>query len=279
LSVEPWLQTTTAPGAALTAEKLDQLLVKYDPDGKERAISYRSYDGTLTIGGRGASKVIDVATGEAKPGPGLAATVMNTARRMHETLLIDAGWLVLASTGVMLALAVIGVAMGLPRLSNTASGWHMGLAWILLPLVVLSPLTGIFLATGVTFQGPPPAAAQTREAPLPLKEALKVVAQSHDLSGLIWLRPLGPRLVARVMEGGEAKAYAVTRQGTVAMPRNWPRLWHEGNFAGIWSSMMNVITSLALLGLLGTGVWMWSIRQIRRARRRRSRLVPAESRA
>ena len=155
----------------------------------------------------------------------------------------------------------------------------MGLAWILLPLVVLSPLTGIFLATGVTFQGPPPAVTQVREAPLPLKEALKIVAQNHDLAGLIWLRPLGPRLVARVMEDGEAKAYAVTRQGAVAMPRNWPRLWHEGNFAGVWSSLMNVITSLALLGLLGTGVWMWSIRQIRRARRRRSRLVPAESRA
>ena len=70
----------------------------------------------------------------------------------------------------------------------------------------------------------------------------------HDLSSLVWLRPQGGRMLARLAEDGEFRVYAVMRKGTVAMPRNLPRLWHEGNFAGGWSSLMNVITSLAMAG-------------------------------
>ena len=45
--------------------------------------------------------------------------------------------------------------MGLPRLRNTVAGWHKATAWILLPLVVLSPLTALAMAFGVTFTTPP----------------------------------------------------------------------------------------------------------------------------
>ena len=162
---------------------------------------------------------------------------------MHETLLIDAGWLVIASTVAMLVLALLGVLMGLPRLENTLSGWHKAMAWGLLPLIVLSPLTGLFLAAGITFASPPPAAASAQGAPLRLAEAVRIVGESHDLSTLVWMRPQGGRLLARLVDGGEYRVYAVTRDGTTAMPRNWPRLWHEGNFAGAWSALMNVVTS------------------------------------
>ena len=61
------------------------------------------------------------------------------------------------------------------------------------------------------------------------------------------------------------------REGTVAMPRNWPRLWHEGNFAGGWSALMNVVISFAMIGLLVTGMWIWLRRQFRRYARRAPR--------
>jgi hypothetical protein len=140
------------------------------------------------------------------------------------------------------------------------------MAWGLLPLIVLSPLTGLFLVYGITFASPPQGGGG-RSAPLPLKEAVRVVGEKHDLSTLVWLRQQGGRQLVRLVDGGEYRVFAVTANGTVATPRNWPRLWHEGNFAGVWSALMNVVISLAMVGLLVTGVWIWVRRQLRRRTR------------
>ena len=277
LSFEPWLVTRAIQPSSVTADKLESLLKQYDPAGQARGLVFRSYDRTLTIGaGRGAGgTVVDFDSGRPLAGPSTMANVLVTTRRLHETFLLDLGWLVVASTVAMLALATLGVLMGLPRFSNTLSGWHKGMAWCLLPLIVLSPLTGLFIATGVTFVPSQPAPAAQQGPPLRLAEAVRIVARSHDLSGLAWLRPQGGGLRVRVVEGGEVRIYAVTRGGTQPTPRNWPRLWHEGNFAGGWSSLMNIVTSMAMLGLLGTGVTIWTLAAIRRRARQAERAATA----
>jgi uncharacterized iron-regulated membrane protein len=277
LSVEPWLVVRAIAPGTLTAAKVQALLDRHDAQGQARALSYRSYDNTLTIGGRGGGRIVDAASGEAQSAPSRLASLLGTARRTHEHLLLDLGWAVVASTMAMLALALFGVLMGWPRIRNTLAGWHKAMAWGLLPLVVLSPLTGLFLVYGVTFSGAPPAAARPQGPPPTLREAVDIAGRSHDLSALVWLRPLGGRMALRVVEEGEYRLYAVTRAGTVALPRNWPRLWHEGNFAGIWSSLMNLVVSVAMLGLLGTGVWMWLRRRLRVRSRpaRAGRAAPA----
>ncbi len=84
-------------------------------------------------------------------------------------------------------------------------------------------------------------------------------------------------MLARLVEGGEYRAYVVTRDGLRPMPRNWPRLWHEGNFAGAWSSLMNVVTSAAMIGLLVTGPWMWLRRTLRRRRRQRPKHLASQA--
>lgn len=270
LSFEPWLvERAIAPGT-LTADKVQALLSRHDSNGQARALAYRSYDGTLTIGARkgGAGTTVDAASGQAVAGPSPLATILLTSRRMHETLLMDMGWLVIASTSAMLALAVLGILMGWPRFANTVPGWHKAMAWGLLPLIALSPLTGLFLAYRITFTAPPPAPAPAQGPPISLSEAVQIVGARHDLSGLVWVRPMGGRMLARLVESGEYRVYAVTRQGTALQPRNWPRLWHEGNFAGAWSAAMNVVISLAMMGLLVTGLWIWLRRQLRRRTRR-----------
>ena len=275
LAFEPWIVVRAIQPAALTVDKVQALLARHDASGQVRSMTYRSYDDTLTLSaGRRGGTVIDVRTGEALPEPSAMARTLQTMRRMHEALLIDAGWLVIACSGAMLALSLLGILMGWPRFANSVSGWHKGMAWGLLPLIILSPLTGIFLAAGITFapapsrpSGPPEGGA------LSLQDAVRVVGQHHDLSGLVWLRTQGGRLVARIVEGGEYRTFAVTRDGTTALPRNWPRIWHEGNFAGIWSAAMNVIISVAMLGLLVSGVWIWSRRQLRRRRNRLQRVA------
>lgn len=280
LSVEPWLVESGIQTNALDAARVLSILDRNDPGGQARMLAYRSYDNTLTLGGRpggagmGAATVIDATTGAVLPGPSTLAKVMVTARRLHETLLLDAGWLVTASTIAMLAIIALGLAMGLPRFANTMQGWHKAIAWGVLPLVVLSPLTGLFMALGLTFAGGTPPAAQ---GALPtLREAVAILGESHDLSNLIWIRNQGPRLMARLDEGGAYKAYEVTQDGAREMAANWPRLWHEGDFAGMWSALLNLVTSLAMALLLGTGLWIWLRRQIRRRSRRRQHALAAQ---
>ncbi len=271
LSFEPWLAGRAIQSGALTPAKIEALLQRHDPQGRASAIAYRSYDNTLTIGARGQGKIVDASSGEAQPGPSGLANFLVTARRLHETLLLDAGWLVIASTVAMLMLAVLGALMGWPRIRNNIAGWHKAMGWGLLPLVVLSPLTGIFIAAGVTFTGPP----QTAAGPAPrLAEAVRILGAQHDLSGLVWLRPQGGRLMARIIEGGEYRVYAVTKDGAVATARNWPRLWHEGNFAS-WAPWMNAILSVALIGLLVTGPWLWLRRKLRHRASRTRRAAAA----
>ena len=267
LSFEPsFVVGSIAPGT-LTPAKVEALLAKHDAGGQARGINFRSYDRTLTIGGgRGnPGKVVDVGTGELRPGPGTLASVLVTSRQLHERLLLDAEWLVIVSSFVMLALALLGVLMGWPRFANTLSGWHKGTAWVLLPLLVLSPLTGIFMAYRITFT--PAQEASRAEGPaMKLVDAVRVVAARHDLSNLIWLRPARGQVLARVVEGGEYRVYAVSPAGLVAAPRNWPRLLHEGNYAGHVSALVNVVPSAAMLLLLVTGVWIWLRRRVRRMR-------------
>ncbi|MCC6203127.1 MAG: PepSY domain-containing protein [Gammaproteobacteria bacterium] len=275
LSLEPWLAVRAIEPGSLTAEKIQALLAQHDPEGRARSIAYRSYDNTLTVSaGRGSgATVVDLATGQTRDGPSALADLLTTARRLHEHLLIDAEWIVVGSTLAMLALALLGVLMGLPRIANTFAGWHKAMAWGLLPLVVLSPLSGLLLAWNVTFAGPSPANTGEQRARLPLAEAVRIVGERHDLSTLVWLRPQGGRVLARLVDGNEYRVYAVTREGTTAVPRNWPRLWHEGNFAGAWSAAMNFVLSLALIGLLGTGFWIWLRRKIRRLRSHRPQMA------
>lgn len=264
LSFEPWLVTGAIEPGSLTPGRVQALLAQHDAGGKARAIAYRSYDGTLTLGaGRGGGVTVDVASGEVRPGPSTVAAVMGASRGLHERLMLNAGWLVIASTAAMLVLVVLGALMGWPRFANTLGGWHKAMAWGLLPLTVLSPLTGLLMAAGVTFTTPPAAPAASGP-PLKLTQAVAILAKDHDLSGLVWMRPQGGRVMARLAEGGEYRVYAVTPAGAVATERNWPRLWHEGNFAGAWSAAMNVVLSLAMTGLTVTGVWIWLRRNLRK---------------
>lgn len=173
----------------------------------------------------------------------------------------------------MLLLPVLGVLMGWPRFANSLAGWHKAIAWGLLPLIVLSPLTGVLMEAGIALTKMP--AAPASGTPMTLREAVPIVGRDHDLSSLVWMRPLGGQLVVRLVERGEYTLYAVTRNGTVALPRNWPRLWHEGNFAGAWSALMNLAISVGMLGLSVTGLWIWLRRQMRRRGSRMLRTAPA----
>jgi uncharacterized iron-regulated membrane protein len=119
------------------------------------------------------------------------------------------------------------------------------------------------IAWGITFSAPPP----VTPAPPTLREAIRIVGAERDLASVVWIRPQGGRMMVRLWDGRELRAFAVTPSGLVASPRNWPRLIHEGNWAGAWSAGLNVVLSLAFLTLLSTGLVLWARRKLRRRHR------------
>lgn len=272
LSFEPMVQVNGIGSRSLDAARVVDLIERYDPEAKARGIAIDATAQRLTLRGLNVP-AIDLVSGEPATASSNLADMFLWARRTHERLL-GQSWLVTASTTAMIVIMSLGILMGLPRLRNSLSGWHKGAAWFALPLIILSPLTGLCMALGLTFQGGPAPASPGR--PISLTDAVRVVGQFRDLAQVTSLGTRGGRLMARIFEDGELRAYAVSADGIVALPRNWPRLIHEGNWSARIASLLNVITSAVLLGLLSTGLLLWARRKFRRAPDRRSKPRGAE---
>lgn len=267
LSLEPALKATTAPGT-ITQERLNAVLDAAGPEAARGPIFIRGYDGTVAIGRRGSMTTYSLATA-APTAPGVLAGAFGTTRRLHETLLLDLGWLVTASTIAMVALAPLGLLLGWPRLRNTLSGWHKVTGWVLLPLIVGSPLTGLALAFGISFTPPPPRAQGN---PPPVAITLQQVAAVHDLNGLDFVRPIGGGRLVRVLDdSGTAVIYRAEADGLRRVPTAWPRVLHEGNWGGLTGSVLNIIASVAMMGLLVTGAILWARRELTKRRNRAAR--------
>lgn len=285
LSFQPIVQTVSISPGSITLTQLNGLLEKYDPENKARGLSLDAFENSLSIDGIGevGSVDVDLASGAEAEDDSVLSQVFSQSRRLHQRLISGLRWLVDVSTAAMLVIAGLGVAMGWPRIRNNLPDWHKAMAWFLLPLVVLSPVTGLLLAFNVTFNPAPsggqggrgaPGGGAPREQRVLLPTILGMVAEKHDLSSLVSIGNRGGRILARVNDSGVLRAYAVTPQGLAPTPTNWPRAIHEGNFAGVWSGLINVVTSVALLGLLGTGLVLWARRTFRR-RATRDRVLDA----
>lgn len=267
LSFEPIAQQVK-PLRSITLADVEAYLERFDPNGQARSLAIRTYDNTMTIGGA----VVDLRTGaETVAGSGWW-DIFLTARRMHEALLLDLGGLVTASTVAMLIIASLGIVLGWPRLRNSLRAWHQCVAWVTLPLIVLSPLTALGMALGVTFMtgGPGGAAGGGRVS---MRDAVRLVAADHDLANLTSIRQRGGRLMARIYVDGELRGFAVTPKGMLPLQRNWPRLLHEGNWGGVIGPAANVLTSAALLLLIATGLALWIRGMRRRAARAGARAI------
>lgn len=282
LSVEPAAQQAR-PELPIRLSDVEAHLRRVDPDGRARSLAIRTYDNTLTVGGIGTngSSVIDLRTGEDMHAIPRAGTnvgwwdIFLISRRMHETLLLNLSGLVIASTIAMLVIISLGVALGWPRFRHSLRGWHQCAAWLTLPLMILSPLTALAMVYGVTFMSSNQS-GPTGGGRISMRDAVKLIAANHDLANLTSIRQRGGRLMARIYVDGELRGFAITPNALQPLQRNWPRLLHEGNWGGLVGPAANVLTSLALLFLIGSGLTLWIKRARRRAARTASRATVSD---
>lgn len=272
LSLPPILQTASIAPGSLTLEKVSGLLARHDPEGKARGLRIDTFENTMSLQGVGDGVDIDLATGAETDEESWLSDVLGASRGVHQRLVYDLGWLVTASTAAMMVIIGLGVFMGWPRFANSVSGWHKATAWTLLPLLILSPLTALLMAAGVSFSQPQP-----RSAPVPIAEAVRLIGAQHDLSGLEWVRVRGGRQLARINDRFHQQTYVVTREGLKPASANWPRTLHEGVFLGVWGGIINLVISIAFVLLMGTGLLIWARRKLRRRRPRALQPAPAAS--
>lgn len=262
LSFMPIVETTGFTRGAVTQAQIEAALTKYDPQGKARALSIDSAAGTMSL--RGEERVtVNLKTGEKAEGRNALTSFFFANRMLHEHLVYDLDWLVPLSTAAMLISMIFGVLMGWPRITNSLSGWHKAVAWTLLPLLILSPLTGLMLTYRISLSPPVP-----RAQPVPVADVIRMVAQKHDVSGIVSIRRRGPRQMVVINDGTGRTVYMPTKDGLRELPANLPRMFHEGHFFGIWGGVMNAVLSLAFAFLLGSGMWIWAKRTFFRKRNR-----------
>lgn len=273
LSFPPILQTTGIQPKSITLSQVEGWLAQHDPEGKARAIRFDHFEKYVSIQGVGPDGSVDInlKTGQEADDDSWFSEAMRWARPIHEHFVFGLEEttkipIVLLSTIGMVFGMLVGVFMGLPRIRNSISGWHKATAWFLLPLLILSPLTGIFMALRISFSEPMARGGQRAG----ILEAVRMVAQKHDLSGLQWIRSRGPAQMALVIEDNTRFNYVVSKEGLKPAPSNWPRMFHQGDFFGVWGGVMNVILSLAFTLLLVTGLWIWAKRTFRKRRRVRN---------
>ena len=252
-------------------------LAKHDPGNKATGLMIRAYEQSLTLAGVGedGETEIDLTTGEIvsdEAGTALS-DVFRFCRGVHQSLISDMGWLVSASTIAMLGMIVLGLLMGFPNLRNTVGGWHSYAAWMTMPMVVISPLTGLMIAYGFANSAP---STSERRAIVPIVRAVEMLAEKHDLANLTSLRSRGGRMVARVFVEGALTNIVITASGLEEPPRNWSRSMHEGNWSGWLAPGLNIVMSVIFLGLLLTGLFIWLRRTYRRSRQRIEQAMTAD---
>lgn len=255
---------------AVSAASILAALEKHDPGKSARFLSVNSFAGTISFGTSPRSAtIVNLNTNEKLNAQPFPAQLFSTSRRIHEALLLDLGWLVSLSTFALVAIIALGVLMGLPMLRNNLSGWHKATAWFALPLLILSPVTGLLLAFGVSFA---PLPQTTGAVALSLPESVEVVTAKFSASQIVWIRTMRGNQMTRIADDGELRVFQTTKSGLIPAQRNWPRLLHEGTWSRLPAFVLNIVKSFALAALLFTGVWIWL-----RKRKRRRRTRPART--
>ncbi|MCG5500230.1 PepSY domain-containing protein [Ectothiorhodospira lacustris] len=266
------LRSGSAAEAPADAVALVQLLNQVDPGQRARSVVVE--EGRVVLlefreQGRSQFMTFDLDTGESLEHRGERSDFFNTVKHLHKDLLLDAAIVVEIATYLMVLVIIAGPFLAWPRLRRTLMGWHTLGGWVALPLVLMIAVTGILMSLHIGTPRLPPLHPDDR--PVGMASAIEQAMASGDLSGVREVTRVkrSAAAVRGVDPVGEA-VHVVSRHGVIRQD-HFPGLvkeLHEGTWSGAWSGMLNLLASVILMGLMGTGLWSWERR--RRQSRRRS---------
>lgn len=261
-------ETPAHPGAKLNASSLIALLRRVDPAGKAPYLFIAPDERTVGVidPQSGEPAFYDLATGASavEPAPP-EPDVYDVARRIHKDLWFGLGGLVGFGTFAMLVLVILGPILSRPaRNPTTALGRHIWMGWVLWPLLALLPVSVVLMKLHA------PVVTQRNGAPMPLAQAIDIAARTVDLSRLraVQALPGGRAMLFTARIGDAPSRFVIHPDGLHVFESPVSKLGralHEGTWAGRWSGVVNLVSALLLMLMLGLGLQSWS-RGMRRPR-------------
>lgn len=249
----------------LAVERVLTLAAQLDRDGALEALGVESDGRTVKASVHGVWHAFDLRTlAPATLPPEPPRTFYDTAARVHTQLWFGAGGLVTVATFGMLVLIVSGPVLSRPRWKNNALSWHITAGWLLLPLLILLPLSAALMVLPI---GRTPHFGR-RPNPVTIAPALAIASRTIDLTRLRAAQRMGNGLVFVLTDGRYgASRYIVSADGAERIGNDvveQARMIHEGAWAGAASGALNLAGALGLLGVMSTGITAWARRRLRR---------------
>ncbi|MEW8686828.1 MAG: PepSY-associated TM helix domain-containing protein [Candidatus Thiodiazotropha sp.] len=275
LAFKPILAQSASPGAeTVSVTQVIDLLQRIDPLGRDVvALSIDATTNQVQVRSRDPQieGQYDLTSGACACGD-KASTSFNLfefAEHLHKELLLGADILIQVASYLMLLLVISAPLLAWPRLRNSLMGWHRGVGWILLPILLMLPLTGVLMSLHL---GKPELPRMSRPGTeLTLAEALESARQSHQLDGLTGVRSFpGGRVMLSVAAQEATRLLVVTDHSITPIDpeKSLVKTLHEGTWAGPFSGVLNLVGAMALSLLILSGSFSWMRRQRRTSARR-----------
>lgn len=261
LAFKPIVADLAPPPAdmiAVPASTIVELLDRVDPQGRAQLVTVSPDGRTATVQGPPAktTHTYELASGAEVATPDAGFDLFAFAKSLHKDLLIGAGVVVEIAAWAMVLIVVSGPLLAWPRLRHTLAGWHMGIGWILFPLVLMIPLTGGLMALHI---GGPALPAIDPAAPrVALARAIEQ-AEADGVDAIAMARRFrgSAAMVSPRVAGEFPRVVTSDREVSAITDPGLAKSLHEGIWAGGWSGALNLFGALALAGLVGTGTLAW----------------------
>jgi sulfite reductase (NADPH) flavoprotein alpha-component len=266
---------------AVSAAKVISLLEQIDPLGEE--VDAITIDSSTSKAGvrshdQGIAGQYDMITGSCTCGEEASQPfdLFEFAEHLHKELLFGADILIQIASYLMLFIIFAALLLSWPRLRNNLMGWHRGVGWFLLPIVVMLPLTGVLMSLHL---GMPELPRMSEPGiRLSLIDALARAQQNHQLDDISMVRRFRGGTVLISSTEKEVKQLLVVSDQAITPIKpqeNLVKTLHEGTWAGPISGGINLLGALSL-GLLSiSGSLSWLKRQRRRQAKQQAVLTSA----
>jgi sulfite reductase (NADPH) flavoprotein alpha-component len=258
---------------AVPATKVISLLQQIDPLGEEVdaiTIDHSTNQAEVRSQNQQIAGQYDMITGNCACGDEVPTpfNLFEFAEHLHKELLFGANSLVQIASYLMLLIIFGALLLPWPRLRNNLMGWHQGVGWFLLPIILMLPLTGVLMSLHV---GMPELPRMSQPGGrLSLTDALISAQQGHQLDNLSGVRRLrgGTVLISATGKTGKQLLLATDHSVTSLNPQeNLVKTLHEGTWSGPISGSLNLLGASALSLLAFSGSLSW----LRRRRRMKQR--------
>ena len=207
---------------------------------------------------------------------GMSSGVYNTVKSLHKDLLIGAGDFIEIVTYIFIAILIVGPFLMKPRWQKRLMSIHNALGFWAIPAWLLIPLTGLLMSLHVG--APHFGRLNLNQQATPTVQIMQVLERENQLQNLVSIETVRGRsvLINLATDAGVEKFQIPAKTQALEqlnIATYWPKLLHEGTWAGALSGWLNFILGVGLSFFTLSGAYSW-IRRWKNDRAARAAATP-----